>query len=70
MVIGDVIITKAIPITFHIVQNSLEGKKIKSENITIVIPLNMVKMNGIKYFDLFILVTLRYVPLTDISASQ
>ena len=70
MVIGAVITSKAIPAIFHIVQNSVEGKKIKSENITIVIPLNMVKMNGIKYFDLFILVTLRYVPLTDISASQ
>jgi len=70
MVIGVVITTKAIPVIFHIVQNSLEGNIIKSQSMTIVKLLRTVKMNGIKYFDLFILVTLRYVPLTDISASQ
>ena len=70
MVIGAVITSKAIPAIFHIVQNSSEGNIIKSQSITNVIPLSIVKINGIKYFDLFILVTLRYVPLTDISASQ
>jgi len=69
MVIGDVIITKAIPITFHIVQNSLEGKKIKSENITIVIPQSMVKINGIKYLDVIPVIP-RYVPVTYILANQ
>jgi len=69
MVIG-VVITKAIPVIFHIVQNSLEGNIIKSQSITIVNTLSIVRINGIKYFDLFILVILRYVPLIDILASQ
>ena len=70
MVIGAVITSKTIPAIFHIVQNSSEGNIIKSQSITNVIPLSIVKINGIKYFDLFILVILRYVPLIDILASQ
>ena len=70
MVIGVVITTKANPVIFHIVQNSLEGNIIKSQSMTIVKLLRTVKMNGIKYFDLFILVTPRYVPLIDILTSQ